>query len=330
VKLALRGVIAALVTPLDERGQLDENALERLLAHVVGAGADGVSPAGSTGEGARLTRRQRLRLAARVRALVPNRLPVLPGVPLTSVEEGIAELAELADLGVTAALVPPPTYYPLDDDEVLRLYELLADRSPVPLLLYNIPIFTKVSISPAVIGRLCAHPAIAGIKDSSRDMEYFNRVLAAVGTAGGASTPGGTSTGRGTSTGGDFEFAVFTGSDTLLLPSLDAGAAGTIAASVNLVPELAIGTRRAFAEGASEPAKARQRHLAEVVHACRCGSFPAGWKAALEEAGLCASRMVAPAAPLEPQLRGRLRRRLAELGVTSDAPVSGEGGAECG
>lgn len=324
MSLALRGVVAALVTPLDERGRLDEAALERLLAHVVGAGVDGVSPAGSTGEGARLSRRQRLRLAARVRALVPERLPVLPGVPLTSVEEGAAELAELAELGVTAALVPPPTYYPLADDEVLRLYELLADRSPIPLLLYNIPIFTKVPIPPTVVGRLRAHPAIAGIKDSSRDMEYFNQVLAATGDA----SSGVTSTGEGSPAGSGF--AVFTGSDTLLLPSLHAGAAGTIAASVNLVPEMAIGVLRAYEEGASGPARARQRRLAEVVHACRCGSFPAGWKAALEEAGLCASRMAAPAAPLDPHLRDRLRRRLVELGVTAGAPASGAGGTECG
>lgn len=300
---ALRGVFAALATPLDERGELDEDALERLLAHIVGGGTSGVSPAGSTGEGSRLTRRQRRQLTATVRALVPARFPVLSGLPLTSVEEGITELAELADAGATAALVAPPAYYPLDDDEVLRLYETLAERTPVPLVLYNIPVFTKVPISPGVVGRLAAHPAIAGIKDSSRDLEYFHQMLAA--------------------TGGTPDFTALTGTDTLLLPSLLAGAGGTIAASVNLVPRLAVEIRRAFGEGDLDLAGTRQRRLAEIVHACRCGSVPAGWKAALEYVGLCAPHLAAPATPLPPGPRTRLRARLAELGFQHGRPDSG-------
>nr|MDQ2724903.1 dihydrodipicolinate synthase family protein [Actinomycetota bacterium] len=88
-----------------------------------------------------------------------------------------ADLGAYHDAGATAVLVAPPFYFPLDRDGVLRFYTGVADRSPLPIVLYNIPAMTKISIPPTVAGELAAHPMIAGMKDSSRDMEYFAEVL---------------------------------------------------------------------------------------------------------------------------------------------------------
>lgn len=263
---SLRGVMAALVTPLDQDGGLDDDGLASLVERVTSGGVDGISPAGSTGEGALLTRQQRLELTARVRRLAPARMPVIPGVPLTTIEDGKAELEALAAAGAAAALVAPPAYYPLSDDGVLRVYETLADAAPLPLVLYNIPVFTKVPLSPPVVARLAAHPAIIGIKDSSRDMEYQQQVIMATAEA---------------------DFSVLTGTDTLLVASLSLGAAGAIAASANLAPDLASGIYQAFRAGDMATAVRLQQRLAKIVAACRRGYFPAGWKAALEIAGAC-------------------------------------------
>jgi dihydrodipicolinate synthase/N-acetylneuraminate lyase len=191
-------------------------------------------------------------------------------------------------------LVAAPFYYPLSDTGVLRTYETLADHSPLPLVLYNIPVYTKITIAPAVAGRLAAHPAVAGIKDSSRNMEYHLQLIYAT---------------------ADAEFSVLTGSDTLLVASLTAGAAGTIAASANLVPELTSGVCRAVAAGQTAEALRLQQRLTRIVTACRRGYAPAGWKAALEIAGVCAARPVPPGTPLSADERAALAADLAAEGI---------------
>jgi len=141
-----RGVMVALATPTDAHGELDDAGLQKLIDHVLAGGVSGVCPVGSTGEGPRFTVEQRLVITARVRSLVPASVAVVPALGVTSVACAHSELMRLAELMVTAALVAPPSYYPLAPDEMFDLYAGLADSSVVPLVLYNIPSFTKVSI----------------------------------------------------------------------------------------------------------------------------------------------------------------------------------------
>jgi 4-hydroxy-tetrahydrodipicolinate synthase len=293
----LSGAFVALATPWLADGGLDVGGLERLVARVVSGGARGISPAGSTGEGARLTRAERIELTRRVRQLTPAGLPVISGLPLSTIAEGRAELEALASAGADAALVAPPFYYPLSDDGVRQLYATLASDSPLPLVLYNIPVFTKVSLSPSVVGWLAEHPSVIGIKDSSRDMEYQQQVLAATSSAS--------------------DFAVVTGADSLLVASLTMGAVGTIAGSVNLVPELASGIYQAFSDGDMPTAMRLQDRLARIVAVCRPGLFPSGWKAALEVAGVCERTMVPPGTALSPQEFDELTGTLRSIDVST-------------
>ena len=290
------GVMPALATPVHAGGKLDPGGLERLVDRVVSAGVDGISPLGSTGEGPRFTRAQRVEVTRRVRELAPPGMPVIPGLPLVAPADGPAELAALAEAGATAALVAPPYYYPLADDGVLAMYEALADRSPIPLVLYNIPVYTKVSIAPAVVGRLAKHPAVTGIKDSSRDMDYQGQLIEA--TAGA-------------------EFGVLTGADTLLVLGLTLGIAGIIGASANLVPELTTGVYRAFRAGDLATAKSVQRRLARITGACRVGYPPAGWKAALQIAGVCGPDPVPPGTRLSADQHAKLAELLTAEGLAA-------------
>lgn len=289
------GVLVALVTPVSESGGLDRAALERLVERVVAGGVRGVCPTGSTGEGPRLTRRERVAVAHAVRAVLPDDLPMVPGLVAGTAAEALEELGELAGAGATAALVAPPSYYPMADDEVERLYVQLADASPLPLLLYNIPGMTGVRIGVDVVARLAGHPRVAGIKDSSRDLEYLQDVLGAAADQDG--------------------FRVYTGSDTLLVASIDAGADGTIAASANLVPQLGVQLHDAAKGGDVLTARRLQVELGTVVRACRRGSFPAGWKAALEIAGVCAGRLVPPGTALPQAAAHELAQELSRCDV---------------
>ncbi|MGH3158883.1 MAG: dihydrodipicolinate synthase family protein [Streptosporangiaceae bacterium] len=297
------GAMVALATPVRADGTLDEGGLERLVKRVVSGGIHGISPLGSTGEGARFTRAQRREITRRVCALAPPGMPVIPGLPLVAPAEGPAELEGLAEAGATAALVAPPSYYPLTDDGVLRVYETVAEHSPIPLLLYNIPVYTKISIPPSVVGRLAAHPAIAGIKDSSRDMEYQAQVIQAT---------------------QDAEFRVLTGADTLLVVGLTHGAAGIIGASANMVPELTSGICHAFAAGNVHKALELQVRLTRITNACRAGSPPAGWKAALEIAGVCEAHPVPPGTGLTADERAGLLAALTAEGLAAGQAGPGQ------
>jgi dihydrodipicolinate synthase/N-acetylneuraminate lyase len=292
--VTLRGMMVALATPLDERGEVDVAGLERILDRAVAAGVTGICPTGSTGEGARLGRRRRLAVLEAVRARVPDTVHVVPAPAPQTADDAVEEISAFAAAGADAALIPPPAYYPLGADGVTRWFETVADRAELPIVLYNIPVFTKIAIPAAAVVRLAGHPNVAGVKDSSRDQEGFaSMVHAAAGQ----------------------DFALLTGTDTLLVASLVMGGHGAIAASANFAPQLGVAICRAVAEGDLERANGFQRRLHDLVLACRRGEPPAGWKAALELAGLCSGRLAEPATGLDDAERAQLGEALRAQGL---------------
>lgn len=292
--LELHGVHVALATPVLPGGELDDVGRDRLLARVVDGGVDAICPTGSTGEGARLTRGQRVEICRRVRAAVgPDRL-VLPGVSAMTVVDAVAEVGELADAGANAVLLTPPSYYPMPSNGVVAWYRAVSSAASLPIVLYNIPSMTKIMMAPAAVAELADLPGVIGLKDSSRNFEFLESTLYA--TAGA-------------------DFAVLTGSDTMLFASLLVGAAGTIAASANLVPHLGREIYDATLAGDHGRARRIQQQLHDLVMACRVGPPPAGWKAALAWAGICAPDPVPPAVGLTDAEREALADRLGELGV---------------
>jgi 4-hydroxy-tetrahydrodipicolinate synthase len=288
----LRGVLAALVTPVDRRGHLDEDGLGRLLQRVFQSSAQGVSPVGTTGEGPSLAVAFRRNLVSKVRELAPRSARVIPGVIETSPTAVQREINAFAERGADAALVALPHYYPMSQAAILRFYESAADRSPLPIVIYNMPRLTKSLIEPATVGRLAGHPNIIAEKDSSGNLEHFVELVAAC-----EAHP---------------EFGLLTGTDSLLLPSLVMGGDGAIAASVNLAPSLSCGIYDSFRNGEIEAARNLQMGLLRLVLACRSSS-PAGWKAALKIAGVCSDEMAPPTLKASPDEQRRIGETLLDL-----------------
>lgn len=292
---ALSGVLCALATPLDADGRLDAAGLERLVERVLRGGVSGICPAGSTGEGSRLTAEQRAALVEQVRKQVPAGLPVVPA-PGVSNPAGIpAEIEQYARLGADAVLVPPPPYYPLSVADLCGYYTKLADASPLPIVIYHFPNLLGVGVPVETVREVAAHPRIAGLKDSGRDFEYTAAVRYAT-----AHLP---------------DFALLTGSDTMLLATVLIGGAGTIAASANLVPELGCELYAAARDADLPRGRELQRRLFEVIDAVRAVGAPAGWKAALALAGICGAAPAPPAAPVTGGALTALRDRLTALGA---------------
>lgn len=296
---SLAGVLVALVTPIDDGGRVDHRSLADLVRRLVQSAVAGISPTGTTGEGASLSLDDRLAVLDTVRGAVPADMAVVPGLFRNVLGEVVDDLGAYGDHGASAALVAPPHYYGLPAGDVQAFFEAVAEQTTLPLVLYNIPAFTKNPVAPAVAAALAEHPMVIGMKDSSRDMEYLLCVVDAL-HRGGV---------------GPDRFSVMTGTDTMLVSSLAAGASGAIVASANLVPELAVGVHRAWIDGDLVEAGRLEEQLRQVVAACRVGSLPAGWKAALAATGRCRPWLVPPRRPLGGDDTGRLAKQLAELGV---------------
>jgi dihydrodipicolinate synthase/N-acetylneuraminate lyase len=295
----LEGVIVALLTPVDREGRVDHGALRRLVERLIDRGVTGVSPLGSTGEGYSLGLEQRLAVVDTVAQSVPAGMPVIPGVFAPNHERAAAEIAAYADHGGTAALVAPPVYYPLGAAEQAAYFSRLADAAALPFVIYNIPVYTKIQIVPAVVAALASHPNVAGLKDSGRDLGYAAGLLDALAAAGQAAA----------------SFSVLTGTDSMLVSYMLAGARGAICASANLVPELVLAVYDAVRAGKLDDALRHEARLRAVAAAFGAGTPPAACKAAVASTGVGEPWLVPPRLPLTQTETAQLIERLTALDV---------------
>lgn len=296
---ALEGVIVALLTPVDRAGKVDHGALRQLTERLISRGVTGVSPLGSTGEGYSLGLDQRLAVVETVARSVPAGMPVIPGMFAHNREQAVAEVAAYAGHGATAVLAAPPSYYPLSAAEQEAYFGGLADAAALPLVLYNIPPFTKVQIAPMVAAALAAHPRVAGLKDSGRDLGYAAELLDAVAAAGAAA-----------------DFSLLTGTDSMLVAYLLAGARGTICANANVVPELVLGVYDAVRAGKLDDALRLEARVRAVQAVLRSGATPAAYKAAIAAAGVGERWLVPPRLPLTEAEAAGVAERLTALAVS--------------
>jgi len=294
----LTGVLVALASPLTREGEVDQAGVGRLIEHVIGGGVHGVLALGSTGESASLDEPARRAVLDAVVAATEGRVPVMCGVAQSQLSTAIAEVEAAARAGADAVLVAPPFYYPTDQSGVLAFYRAVAERASLPMLVYTIPQFTKVKAEPATVAALAREGAIQGIKDSSRDFEYFEGVCVAT-----RELPA---------------FRVFTGSDTMLVASLAAGGAGTICGAANVAPAWVVRVYDQFTRGDLGAARASQDAVYKLVGALRDGVFPLAIKAALHMEGICEPWSAPPGRRLEEPALSRLREFLADSRLLPD------------
>jgi len=275
----LVGVLPALVSPLTREGAVDQPAVVRLVEHVVDGGVTGLLVLGSTGETASLDEPSRRAMLSGVVEAARGRVPVICGVVQSHLRAAMTEVEAAVRSGAAAALVTPPFYYPIDQASVLAFYRALAAESRIPILLYNIPQNTKIVAEPETVSTLAHEGVIAGIKDSSRDFEYFERVCILM-----RDLPG---------------FRTFTGSDTMLLPSLVMGASGTICGGANVAPQWIVRIHDEFRRGELAAARMHQDEVVQLIMRLRGGVFPGSIKAALAAMKICEPWLAPPIAPFD-------------------------------
>lgn len=214
----LTGIVPPLATPLLSGDQLDIAGFERLIEHVLAGGVSGLFLLGTTGEGPSLGYRLRREVVERACRQVAKRVPVLVAITDTIFAESIGLARYAADCGADAVVVAPPYYLPAGQPELAEYIDHLIGALPLPLMLYNMPALTKVVFEPDTLRRAMDHPNIIGLKDSSANMLYFNRVLSLI-----AQRP---------------DWSLMMGPEELLMEALLLGAHGGVSGGANVFPHL--------------------------------------------------------------------------------------------
>lgn len=272
---------AAMVTPITPEFTIDYHTLNRLIERLISHHGLDLSILGSTGEGALAPQKFRAEFREAVMERVQNRCTVYTGVLNAVPSETLDELRSLEGLGIAGALVPPPFYYRLNDTEIQNYFEMLADQSPVPLMLYNIPPYTKLSLSPNLVSKLADHPNIMGLKDSSKNFEYFLELRHTVGDR--------------------EDFHLLVGTDTLIASSIQAGGDGTVCAIANLAPEWVSLTCLAALDGNPHGLAEESGRLADLAYLVRSLGGVAAWKYGVQLIDGGQGSLFAPFQPVNPE-----------------------------
>jgi 4-hydroxy-tetrahydrodipicolinate synthase len=287
------GVGTALVTPFDASGELDELAFRRLVERQVEGGVHFLVPCGTTGETPTLTSEERDRIVSITVEVCQGRIPVLAGVGGYNTEE-VAELAEHTEgLGVQGLLSVTPYYNKPTQEGLVQHYTAIANRTSLPIIVYNVPGRTGCNVEPKTLARLAQIPNIVGVKEASGNMPQMCEVCRVV----------------------PEHFSVLCGDDALALPLMAVGGRGVISVASNVVPDRMAKLVNKALEGDFAAARAEHAALLEFMNVNFIESNPIPVKAALAMLGLCNEVYRLPMVPASAASRDRIRQVLEGLGI---------------
>ena len=280
------GIFPPLTTPFDPRtGDIAPVQFRKNIERLLTQGVDGVVVSGSTGEAALLDADEQRRLVGIAREAMTDGGWLIVGTGAESTRETIALSQAAAAAGADAVLVRPPSYYSaaLTPATLALHFRAVADASPVPVIVYNIPKYTHLALAPALLQELASHERIIGVKDSSGDPKSVAAYRAAV--------P---------------RWTVLVGGASLLFTALELGCQGGIVGVACFAPALCLQLVRDFERGDRAAARAVQERITPLDKEIVGKLGPAGVKAAMDAVGLHGGPVRAPLAPLATADRERV------------------------
>lgn len=259
---------------------------------VLAAGVTAVSVLGSTGEGPLVPAAAKRRVVEATLRIVDGRVPLVAGSQGGPPQDVARESRAWAELGADCILASPPSYFHLNQEEVVEYYGELASGVGAPILVYHFPALTKVAFTPATVAVLARIEEVIGIKDSSGDEAFLKDITAATAGTG---------------------FAVLAGSGRIASLAAAVGAHGIVAASANLIPAQLVRLWAALASGSRGEAEELQELVTAVEGACREYPYPMNWKAAVRWSGVDCGRPLPPLVDLSQVSYEALGQTLASL-----------------
>ena len=297
MKLPLKGIIPPVITPLINNTTIDIQGLEKLIEHLVTGGVHGIFILGTTGEAPSLSHKLREEFIKRTCDLVKHRIPVLVGITDTSFESSV-EIAEYSQkVGADAVVVAPPYYIPISQAEMMDYLENLIPRLPLPLMLYNMPSYTKLHLTIKTVIAAKDLGAI-GIKDSSGDMLYLFSLIEEF-----KNSP---------------EFSIITGTELFIPETIMQGGHGAIAGGANMFPRLFVDLYDAsVAKDFDKIAILRDTvmRLYNTIYSVgkSTSRYLKGTKCALAALGICNEYIAFPLRKFEGEDKQKIEQYIAEM-----------------
>ena len=263
------GAYTAMVSPFRE-GKLDENRLREQIEYQIKGGIDGLVPVGTTGESPTLDFPEHERVIELTVEASRGRVPVVAGTGANATTEALELHSFARKAGATGCLSVNPYYNKPTQEGLYRHFTTLADRVDLPIILYNIPGRTGITMTPQTVARLSAHPNIVAIKEATGSLDMASEIMSLC------------------------DITVLSGDDSLTLPLMSIGAKGIISVASNLLPrEIKAMTKLALANNFAEAANVHRR-LFPFIKTLFLDGNPAGIKHAMKVAGLDTGEMRLP------------------------------------
>ena len=289
----LGGIFPALATPFEADGSVSLSGMKHNIGLYNCTGLSGYVVLGSTGESVLLSREEADQLLSTVKeSAAPGKI-LIAGTGAESTAETIARTKRAAALGYQVALVKTPYYYKpaYRAEHFIQHYRAVADASPIPILLYSVPVFTNITLESPEIIALAQHPNIIGIKDSSGSIQRIGEVVA----------------------GAPADFQVLTGGAAVVYPALAVGGRGAILALADLLPEKCVELYQLFQQGRHEQARQLQLRLVGASRLVVSENGIAGLKFAMDLRGYKGGAPRPPLLPLKEEKKNAITALVAEL-----------------
>jgi 4-hydroxy-2-oxoglutarate aldolase len=289
------GVFTPIVTPFTSDDTLDEKALAGNIKRWMTTALTGLVVLGSNGEAPQLEDEETDRVVEIARANVPKDRPLIAGTGRESTKATIAATMRAADLGADAALVRTPSFFKnqMTSEVFIHHYMAVADASRIPVLLYNVTMYTSVTLGADAVEQLSAHPNVVGMKESGNDILYISECI--------NRTPD--------------DFTFLAGSATTLFQSMCAGADGAVLALAALIPDECVQLVKLVQQNKIAEARALQRKVTPLARSIGGGYGITGLKAAMDLLGFNGGLPRPPLRPASKQIVETIRGQLDALGV---------------
>lgn len=211
-----RGSMVAMITPMTSTGEIDEAALERLVAFHIESGTDAIVAVGTTGESATLSPAEHIHVVKRVVTLAKGKIPVIAGTGSNSTQEAIALTREALEVGADACLLVTPYYNKPTQEGLYRHFKAIAESVAIPQILYNVPGRTVCDLLPETVERLAPIANIVGIKEATGNLERAKDIMQRCGD----------------------QLEVYSGDDATAMELILLGGKGNISVTANVTPAL--------------------------------------------------------------------------------------------
>jgi 4-hydroxy-tetrahydrodipicolinate synthase len=293
MRLSFTGVGTALITPFTKKGAVDEQGVRKLAARQVEAGVHFLVPCGTTGEAPTLSNDERRRICEIVVDEVEGRAMVLAGAGGYDTREVIRSIADLEKTGVHGILSVTPYYNKPTQEGLYQHYRAIADRTKLPIMVYNVPGRTGCNVEPATLAKLATVSNIIGVKEASGNMTQMGEYCATL-------PP---------------EFIVLSGDDALALPLMAVGGKGVISVISNETPAELVQMVEAAERGDFTTARRWHQKLFSLMQVNFIESNPIPVKFALAKMGLCEETYRLPMVPPKRSSQEKILTVLKEFGM---------------